>query len=70
MRNSLAQAGYTEVLTWALCSHDENYAFLRKPDDAQAVKVWVLPALQYGYCQHCLSPAQANPIAYALSVSC
>ena len=39
MRETLAQAGYTEALTWALCSHDENYAFLRKGDDHQAVKV-------------------------------
>ncbi len=39
MRESLAHAGFTEVLTWALCSHDENYGFLRKPDDQQAVKL-------------------------------
>ena len=39
MREALAQAGYTEALTWALCSHDENYAQLRKADDGCAVKV-------------------------------
>jgi phenylalanyl-tRNA synthetase beta chain len=39
MREALAQAGYTEALTWALCSHDENYSQLRKADDNCAVKV-------------------------------
>lgn len=40
MRENLAQAGYTEALTWALCSIEENFTHLRKPDDGTlAVKV-------------------------------
>lgn len=33
LRIDLAAAGFTEVLTWALCSHDENFAHLRREDD-------------------------------------
>lgn len=33
LRVDLAAAGFTEVLTWALCSHDENFAHLRREDD-------------------------------------
>lgn len=38
IRECVAQAGYTEVLTWALCSNDENSTFLRRPD-VDTVKV-------------------------------
>lgn len=30
MRKEIAFAGYTEVLAFTLCSHDENFAFLNK----------------------------------------
>lgn len=33
LRVDLAAAGFTEVLTWALCSHAENFAHLRREDD-------------------------------------
>eukprot|EP00892_Ulva_mutabilis_P000903 jgi/Ulvmu1/10813/UM069_0049.1 len=33
LRGDLAAAGFTEVLTWALCSHAENFANLRREDD-------------------------------------
>ncbi|CAL9082592.1 unnamed protein product [Musa acuminata var. zebrina] len=29
----VARAGYMEVLTWILCSHEENFAMLRRKDD-------------------------------------
>lgn len=33
LRIASAQAGYLEVLPLTLCSHDENFKFLRQPDD-------------------------------------
>lgn len=40
LRVDAAAAGFTEVLTWALCSRDENFGALRRPDDgASAVEI-------------------------------
>ncbi|GHP04514.1 hypothetical protein PPROV_000326800 [Pycnococcus provasolii] len=33
LRQELAMCGYTEILTWALCSHDESFAYMRKEED-------------------------------------
>lgn len=38
LRVDLAAAGFTEVLTWALCSHAENFTQLRREDDG-AVRI-------------------------------
>lgn len=35
----LSMAGFTEVLTWALCSNADNYANLNRPDDGKSVKI-------------------------------
>ena len=35
MRNELCQAGWTEALTFALCSHDEAFRYMRREDDGQ-----------------------------------
>jgi phenylalanyl-tRNA synthetase beta chain len=37
VRKEVAFAGWTEVMSLILCSHDENYRFLRRKDDGQAV---------------------------------
>lgn len=37
LREELARAGYTEVLTLALCSRDENFTFMNREDDGSAV---------------------------------
>jgi len=39
LREEIAQAGYTEVLTLSLCSIEENYDFLRKSQDGLAIKL-------------------------------
>lgn len=40
VRVEAALAGFTEILTWALCSKDENFSQLRKVDDgATAVEI-------------------------------
>ena len=31
MRNEICQAGWTEALTFALCSHDETFGYMRRP---------------------------------------
>ena len=33
LRQEMAMCGYTEILTWALCSHDECFAYLGKEED-------------------------------------
>lgn len=30
LRGEAAMAGFTEILTWALCSHNENFEALRR----------------------------------------
>ena len=37
LRKECAYSGYTEVLAFTLCSHDENFKFLNKPDLKEAV---------------------------------
>lgn len=37
IRREVAFAGWTEVMSLILCSHDENYKFLKREDDAKAV---------------------------------
>ena len=39
LREVTAQAGWTEVLTWALVSHTDNYTSMRREDDKQAVLI-------------------------------
>lgn len=39
LRAVVAQAGYDEALTFALCRHDDNFKLLRRPDDGSAVVV-------------------------------
>jgi len=47
LREEIAQAGYTEVLTLSLCSIIENYDYLRKPDDGIAVKLGNPKTIEY-----------------------
>jgi len=47
LRNELAQAAFTEVLTLSLCSHDENFAFLNHPDDGSAIRLANPKTLEY-----------------------
>ena len=39
LRFEIAQAGYTEILSLGLCSHDENFKFLKKADDGNTAVV-------------------------------
>lgn len=46
MRVEAALAGFTEILTWALCSRDENFSHLRKVDDGKTAVEIGNPATQ------------------------
>jgi len=39
LRDEVAHAGYTEVLTWCLCSKDDNFKSLNRPDNGSAVLI-------------------------------
>lgn len=39
LRREAAMAGWAEVMPLTLCSHDENFAYLKKKDDNTAVKL-------------------------------
>ncbi|KAG0478026.1 hypothetical protein HPP92_012745 [Vanilla planifolia] len=35
IRGEVSRAGYMEVLTWLLCSHDENFAMVNRPKNGE-----------------------------------
>ncbi|XP_020575781.1 phenylalanine--tRNA ligase beta subunit, cytoplasmic isoform X2 [Phalaenopsis equestris] len=35
LRGEVSRAGYMEVLTWLLCSHEENFAMVKREDDGE-----------------------------------
>jgi len=39
LRDEVAHAGYTEVLTWCLCSKEDNFKLLNRPDNGTAVLI-------------------------------
>ena len=52
LRMELAMAGYTEILTWALCSAKENFDFLRRKDDPPtAVTIGNPKTLEFEVCR-------------------
>jgi len=46
LREAVAQAGFLEVMTWALISHKENYDFLHKKDDGRTAVALANPVSQ------------------------
>jgi phenylalanyl-tRNA synthetase beta chain len=44
LRDEISRAGYIELLTHGLCSHDENFKFLNKLDDGKSAVVLSNPA--------------------------
>lgn len=39
IRSEIAMAGFTEVLTWILCSHEENFSMVSRKDDQKTAVV-------------------------------
>lgn len=56
LRQECAMAGYTEVLTWALCSKAENFAHLRRPE-GDAVEIGNPATAEFEVCRTTLLPA-------------
>ncbi|KAI9333681.1 hypothetical protein BDR26DRAFT_868007 [Obelidium mucronatum] len=57
IRRELALSGYTEVLPLILCSHDENFKFLKKTDDnTTAVKLSNPATIEYQVVRTSLLP--------------
>lgn len=44
LREEISRAGYIELLTHGLCSHDENFKFLNRTDDGKSAVVLANPA--------------------------
>ena len=57
MRNEICQAGWTEALTFALCSHDETFGYMRRPDDGKSAAVIANPkTAEFQVCRTSLLP--------------
>ncbi|KAI8909216.1 hypothetical protein EDD86DRAFT_270446 [Gorgonomyces haynaldii] len=56
MRKEIALAGYTEVLAFTLCSKDENFAFLNKKDNKEAVVLANPKTIEYQVVRTSLMP--------------
>ncbi|KAF7721278.1 phenylalanine--tRNA ligase subunit beta [Apophysomyces ossiformis] len=63
VRKELAMAGFTEVATLALCSHDENFKFLNRVDDKQtAIKLANPKTIEYQVVRTSLLPGVLKTI--------
>jgi phenylalanyl-tRNA synthetase beta chain len=67
LRGECAMAGFTEILTWALCSRAENFAHLLRPDDgASAASIGNPATSEFEVCRTTLLPgAGPQPLAAA-----
>eukprot|EP01025_Chloroclados_australasicus_P006695 TRINITY_DN12135_c0_g1_i1.p1 TRINITY_DN12135_c0_g1~~TRINITY_DN12135_c0_g1_i1.p1 ORF type:complete len:659 (-),score=55.76 TRINITY_DN12135_c0_g1_i1:513-2489(-) len=64
LRLECAMAGYTEVLTWALCSHAENFQFLRKQDNGNvAVAIGNPATAEFEVCRTSLLPGMLKTLS-------
>ncbi|KAJ1862909.1 phenylalanine--tRNA ligase subunit beta [Coemansia sp. RSA 2703] len=63
VRKEMAMAGWTEALTLSLCSHDENFKFLRRPDNGDEAVVLENPkTIEYQVCRSTLLPGLLKTI--------
>ncbi|KNC95982.1 phenylalanine-tRNA ligase, beta subunit [Spizellomyces punctatus DAOM BR117] len=62
LRREIALAGYTEVLPFTLCSHDENFAWLNKEDKGEAVKLSNPKTVEYEVVRTSLLPGMLKTI--------
>ncbi|CAL1207064.1 phenylalanine--tRNA ligase, beta subunit [Candida parapsilosis] len=56
LRLASSQAGYSEVMPLTLCSHDENFGWLRKKDDGTAVRLENPKTIEYQVVRTTLLP--------------
>ena len=64
LRAECAMAGFTEILTWALCSRAENFSQLLRPDDgASAASIGNPATSEFEVCRTSLLPgALLSPV--------
>eukprot|EP00127_Corallochytrium_limacisporum_P000162 Clim_evm23s6 gene=Clim_evmTU23s6 len=62
LRGSIAMAGFTEALNFALCSTDENFKDLRKADDGSAIKISNPKTLEFQVARTSLLPGVLKTI--------
>ncbi|TPX54930.1 phenylalanine---tRNA ligase [Powellomyces hirtus] len=62
LRREIALAGYTEVLSFTLCSHDENFAHLNKEDQGESVKLSNPKTIEYQVVRTSLLPGLLKTI--------
>jgi len=64
LRKEVAFAGYTEILTFALCSIDENFKFLNKVDDGtEVVKIANPKTVEFQVARTSLIPGMLKTVA-------
>ncbi|KAJ3331687.1 hypothetical protein HDU76_002489 [Blyttiomyces sp. JEL0837] len=64
LRREIAMAGYTEVMPLILCSHDENFAYLKRVDDGKtAVKLANPKTIEYQIVRTSLLPGLLKTVA-------
>ena len=44
LRDEVARSGFSEVLTWILCSHDDNFANVKREDDGNSAAIVANPS--------------------------
>ncbi|XXQ37062.1 phenylalanine--tRNA ligase [Plasmodiophora brassicae] len=64
LRGGLAEAGFTEVLTWALVSKSENYEKVRQQDDGRGVTVGNPKTAEFEMVRTSLTPGLLKTLAH------
>eukprot|EP00842_Homolaphlyctis_polyrhiza_P001494 jgi/Hompol1/2345/HPOL_002937-RA len=63
LRKEVAFAGFTEVLTFTLCSHNENFAYLNRADNHEAVTLSNPKTVEYEVVRTSLLPGILKTVA-------
>ncbi|KAH6562176.1 hypothetical protein BASA61_000465 [Batrachochytrium salamandrivorans] len=63
IRKEVAFSGFTEVLTFTLCSHNENFGFLNREDKGDAVKLANPKTIEYQVVRTSLLPGLLKTLA-------
>jgi phenylalanyl-tRNA synthetase beta chain len=64
LRQEVAQAGFTEILTFGLCSHAEAFEKLNRPDDGQTAVTLSNPkTLEFEICRPTLLPGTLKTLS-------
>jgi len=64
LRRELAQSGFTEALTFGLCSHKESFEYLRQTDDSIAVVLANPKTIEFEVCRVSLLSGLLKTLGY------